>query len=141
LGHHHAVGGSVDKLANKFAELVDEKTEGRIKIRVFPGGQLGQEREAYDLVNQGAVDISITSPAILETVYPPIAVTSLPFGFRGWEHARALYKGEFGEKIAEGVRTNSNSTILTYVHLGFRDLLFVGEAPTSLAEIKGKRMR
>src|SRR5690606_3993469 len=32
-------------------------------------------------------------------------------------------------------------TILTYVHLGFRDLLFVGEAPATLAEIKGKRMR
>ncbi|MGI6854343.1 TRAP transporter substrate-binding protein [Mesorhizobium sp. 1B3] len=141
LAHHHAVGGTVDKLANKFAELVDEKTDGRVKVRVFPGAQLGQEREAYDLVNQGAVDVSITSPAILETVYPAIAVTSLPFSFRGWDHARELYKGEFGQKLAEGVRANSNSTILGYAHLGFRDLLFVGEAPTTLAEIKGKRMR
>jgi TRAP-type transport system periplasmic protein len=141
LGHHHAVGGTVDKAANKFAELVESKTEGRHQIRVFPGAQLGQEREAYDLVNQGAVDISITSTAILENVYPPMAATSLPFGFQGWDHARELYKGEYGQKLAEGVRANSDSVILAYIHLGFRDLLFTGEAPTTLAEIQGKRMR
>lgn len=141
LGHHHAVGGTVDKLANKFAELVGEKTDGRVTVRVFPGAQLGQEREAYDLVNQGAVDVSITSTAILENVYQPMSATSLPFAFRGWEHARDLYKGEFGQTLSAGVRENSNSVILTYVHLGFRDLLFIGDAPTTLAEINGKRMR
>lgn len=141
LAHHHAVGGAVDKAANKFAELVAEKTDGRIEVRVFPGAQLGQEREAYDLVNQGAVDVSITSTAILENVYPPMAVTSLPFGFQSWEHARALYKGEFGQALAAGVRENSDTLILAYLHLGFRDLLFVDDAPTSLSEISGMRMR
>lgn len=141
LGHHHAVGGAVDKAANKFAELVAEKTNDRVEVWVFPGAQLGQEREAYALVNQGAVDVSITSTAILENVYPPMAVTSLPFGFQGWDHARELYKGEFGQALAAGVRENSDSVILAYLHLGFRDLLFVDDAPTSLSEISGMRMR
>jgi tripartite ATP-independent transporter DctP family solute receptor len=141
LGHHHAVGGTVDKAANKFAELVAEKTDNRIEVRVFPGAQLGQEREAYALLNQGAVDVSITSAAILETLYPPMAVTSIPFGFQGWDHARELYQGEFGQALAAGVRENTDSVVLSYIHLGFRDLLFIGEAPTTLAGIKGMRMR
>jgi tripartite ATP-independent transporter DctP family solute receptor len=141
LAHHHAVGGAVDQTANKFAELVNQKSGGAMTIRVFPGAQLGQEREAYDLVNQGGIDISITSTAILDKVYPAMAVTSVPFLFKGWEHAREVYKGEFGQKLAEGVRASSDSVVLGYLHLGFRDLLFTGEAPTTLAALKDRRMR
>ncbi|MBM6581200.1 TRAP transporter substrate-binding protein [Microvirga sp. BT689] len=141
LGHHHAVGGAVDKAAKHFAALVNEKSGKRITVRVFPAAQLGQEREAYDLVNQGAIDISITSTAILDKVFPPIAVTSLPFVFRDWDHARTAYKGEFGKALTDGVREASDTEILGFIHLGFRDLLFTGEPPATLADMKGKRMR
>ncbi|PSM19227.1 TRAP transporter substrate-binding protein [Nitratireductor sp. StC3] len=141
FAHHHAVGGTVDKAANRFAQLVKEKSDGRINVLVFPGGQLGQEREAYDLVNQGGIDISLTSTPLLSGAYPPMAVTSLPFAFKGWDHARELYQGEFGQKLAEGIADNSKTVVLAYMHLGFRDLLFVDEAPTTLAGINGMRMR
>ena len=141
LSHHHAVGGQVDVAAKKFAELVGEYSKGEITIQVFPAAQLGQEREAFDLVNQGAIDISITSTPILDKIYPPIAATAAPLLVKGWEHARTLYKGEFGETITAGVRDASEVEILGYIHLGFRDLMFKGKAPLTLAEIAGKRMR
>ena len=141
LAHHHAVGGAVDKAAKHFAALVNEKSGKRITIRVFPGAQLGQEREAYDLVNQGAIDISITSTAILDKVFPPMTVTSLPFVFRDWDHARSVYKGEFGKALTEGVRQTSDTEILSFIHLGFRDLLFTGAPATAVAAMQGKRMR
>jgi len=141
LAHHHAVGGQVDIAANKFAELVKEYSKGDVTIQIFPAAQLGQEREALDLVNQGAIDISITSTPILDKLFPPMAATSAPLIFKGWEHARKVYKGEFGQKLIEGVRENSDVEILAFVHLGFRDLMFKGDAPLTLAEIAGKRMR
>lgn len=141
LGHHHAVGGQVDIAAKKFAELANEYSKGEITIQIFPAAQLGQEREALDLVNQGAIDISITSTPILDKLYPPMAATSTPLIFKGWDHARKLYKGEFGQGLAAGVRDNSDVEVLGYIHLGFRDLMFKGEAPTTLAGVAGKRMR
>lgn len=141
LAHHHAVGGQVDKAANKFAELVEEYSNGDITIRIFPAAQLGQEREALDLVDQGAIDISITSTAVLDKLYAPMAATSAPLIFKGWDHARKLYKGEFGQGLIEGVRDNSDVEILSFVHLGFRDLMFTGDAPVDLADMAGKRMR
>src|SRR5262245_55173110 len=93
LAHHHAVGGTVDLTANKFAELVNAKTKGAVQIKVFPAAQLGQEREAYGLCNTGVLDLSITSLGILDQVYPPINVTSLPFVFRDWDHVHKLYEG------------------------------------------------
>lgn len=141
LAHHHAVGGQVDTAAKKFAEFAKELSNGEITVMVFPGAQLGQEREALDLVNQGAIDISITSTPILDKLYPPMATTSAPGVFKGWEHARSVYKGEYGQGLIAGVRENSDVEVLGFIHLGFRDLMFKGDAPTTLAGMNGLRMR
>ncbi len=141
LGHHHAVGGEVDLMAHKLADLVKEKTNGRITIQVFPAAQLGQEREAYDLLNQGAIDMTVTSTGILDKVYPPMAVTSLPFIFHSWDQARHAFHGAFGQALTDGVRANSNTEVLAFVGLGFRDMLFRGDPVTTVAGMKGLRMR
>lgn len=141
LGHHHAVGGRIDQAATYFSDLVKERSEGRIVVQVFPGAQLGQEREALDLVNQGGIDMTITAAPILERIYPPMAVTAAPFLFTDWDFAREVFHGQFGEELRAGVAENSNVVILGFFHTGFRDLMFVDDAPTTIAEIKGMRMR
>jgi tripartite ATP-independent transporter DctP family solute receptor len=141
MGHHHAVGGAADKAANHFADLVSEKSAGRITVRVFPGAQLGQEREAFDLMNQGGIDISVTSTGIIDKVYPPIAVTAMPFVFNSWDHAMGALNGEFGQRLTEGVRNASETEILAYFGFGFRDLMFTGTPKTTLAEMQGIKMR
>lgn len=141
LAHHHAVGGTVDQAANKFAELVNAKTKGAVQIKVFPAAQLGQEREAYGLCNTGVVDLSITSLAILDQVYPAINVTSLPFVFRDWDHIYKLYNGAFGEALGDGVKQRTKTRVLGYIHLGFRDMLFRGAPVREAAGMKGLKMR
>jgi TRAP-type transport system periplasmic protein len=141
LAHHHAVGGQVDLTANKFAELVASKSGGALQIKVFPAAQLGQEREAYGLVNTGVVDLSITSLAILDQVYPVINVTSLPFVFRDWEHVYKLYDGEFGQALRDGIKQRTGTQLLGYLHLGFRDMLFRGAPIADAAGLKGVKMR
>lgn len=48
LGHHHNVDGIVDLYCKKFVELSSAKSNGRIKVDVYPGAQLGQEFEAAE---------------------------------------------------------------------------------------------
>ena len=141
LAHHHAVGGTVDQAANKFAELVNAKTKGALQVKVFPAAQLGQEREAYGLANTGVVDLSITSLGILDQVYPPINVTSLPFVFRDWDHVYKLYNGAFGEALRDGIKQRTNTQVLGYIHLGFRDMLFRGAPVRDAMAMKGLKMR
>jgi tripartite ATP-independent transporter DctP family solute receptor len=141
LAHHHAVGGTVDQAATRFAELVNAKTKGALQIKVFPAAQLGQEREAYGLANTGVVDLSITSLGILDQVYPPINVTSLPFVFRDWDHIYKLYNGEFGAALRDGIKQRTSTQLLGYIHLGFRDMLFRGAPVRDAAAMKGLKMR
>src|SRR5690242_11681375 len=109
IAHHHAVGGIVDQAANRLATTLRERSSGRINARVFPAAQLGQEREAYDLLNSGAIDITFTSTGIMDKAYQPIEVTALPFVFRDWGHARRALNGEFGQAMTDGLRANSNT--------------------------------
>lgn len=141
LAHHHPVNGQIDVAAKKFAELVSEKSGGAITIQIFPGAQLGQELEAFDLLNQGGIDITLTSTPLLDRVYPPMAMTVLPFVFRDWDHVQAAFQGEFGEALADGVRQNSETEILAWLGLGFKDMMFRGDALTSLDSLAGVRIR
>jgi tripartite ATP-independent transporter DctP family solute receptor len=141
LAHHHGIGGTVDQTANKFAEIVNAKSNGKLQIKVFPAAQLGQEREAFGLCNTGVVDLSITSLAILDQVYPAINVTSLPFVFRDWNHVNKLYNGEFGAALRDGIMKQTETQLLGYIHLGFRDMFFRGEPIREAAGMKGVKMR
>lgn len=141
LAHHHAVGSTVDKTANKFAEIVNARSKGALVVKVFPAAQLGQEREAYGLCNTGVIDLSITSLALLDQAYPPINVTSLPFVFRDWNHVYKAYSGKFGAALRDGVKTQTKTQVLGYIHLGFRDMLFRGDPIRSASGMKGVKMR
>ncbi len=141
LAHHHAPGGQVDQTAQKFVELVKAASNGQITVTVFPSAQLGQEREAFALLNQGVLDMTLTSVGLMDQFYPPVAVTALPFVFRDWNHANHAFEGEFGQALTAGVLQRSNAQVLGYLSLGFRDMLFRGEPVTDLAGMKGLRMR
>lgn len=141
MGHHHAVGGLIDNTAKKFAELVTEKTNGEVEVRIFPGAQLGQERELFDLLNNNGVDATITSLGHMDRYYPPIAATSFPFAFRSWDHARNALTGDFGKMLKSGLKEKSNAQIVGWLEVGFRDLLFRGDPVTELAGMKGLEMR
>jgi tripartite ATP-independent transporter DctP family solute receptor len=141
LGHHHAVGGQVDQTANLFEKLVKEKSNGKLTIKVFPAAQLGQEREAFEQLNQGILDMTITSLGLMDKFWPPIAVETMPFLWRDWTHAEKAIYGKWGEEIANGISKNTNAKLLGILGAGFRHMLFRGEPVTKVENIRGMKMR
>lgn len=141
LAHHHAVGGTVDLAANRLAELVAERSGGELEIEIFPAAQLGQELEAFQLVDQGVIDMSVTSLGLMDQYFPPMAVTSLPFLITSWEQAEEAFSGEFGAELAEGLADETNARLLAYLYLGFRDMLFREDPVTDVTNMAGLRMR
>jgi TRAP-type C4-dicarboxylate transport system substrate-binding protein len=66
---------------NKFAELVDEKSDGRIAVEVFHGGQLGSGVETFEAVKNGYLDFAGDSFANLATITPAFEIFHFPFLF------------------------------------------------------------
>lgn len=83
----------------KFAELVAERTNGAIKIDIFPSAQLGDERANIEDLQMGTLDIAVSSTGPLGNFVSDYLILDLPYLFSNYEHAHAVLDGEIGENL------------------------------------------
>ena len=81
------------------AEDLANRTNDRIKLKVYPGGQLGDEKSTLEITIFGGIDINRTSLAPLNSIVPETSVFSLPFLFRSTEHMRNVLDGPIGQEV------------------------------------------
>lgn len=141
MGHHQGLNSMLDRTAKHFAALVEEKTGGEVKVRVFPSGQLGGETEALDLLAQGGIDITITSIGNQDKYLPALAALSSAYTFRDVEHAEKAMLGAFGDQVIKDVADASSIQILGWLLVGPRDMMFKDVTVTSLDQFQGLKMR
>ena len=80
-------------------EDINAATAGRISIKLYPGGQLGEEKDTLELAIFGGIDVNRTSLAPLNSIVPETSVISLPFLFRSTAHMRKVLDGPIGDEI------------------------------------------
>lgn len=83
----------------KFAEIVAEKTDGRVKIDIFHSGQLGNERDSIEGLQLGTVDIAVSSTAPIGTFVKDFQMLDLPFIFEDYATADEQLDGELGQAL------------------------------------------
>lgn len=87
-------------LGNKrFADLVKERTNGRIIIEVYPGSQLGQERAVIEQVQFGAIDFTRVSISPLAAFVPVFNALQLPYLYRSEDHMWKVLLGPIGKEL------------------------------------------
>jgi tripartite ATP-independent transporter DctP family solute receptor len=141
LGHHHNVGGIVDNYAKHFSQVMAQKTNGRVDVQVFAGGQLGQEGEAVEGVHLGTLQMTIGSSPFLDKYVKEMGTEQLPYLFDSWEHADRALNGPVGEELTKRLLERSNVRLLSFFPFGFRDMFFRDKPVTSLKQLKGMKMR
>ena len=80
-------------------ERLAEKSNGKLKVLIYPSGQLGAERECLELLQIGSLDITKVSAAVLENFIEDYKVLSMPYIFRDREHAFEVFDGPIGENM------------------------------------------
>ncbi len=129
------------RAAQEFADLVAKKTGGKIEIKLFPQGQLGNERENEESLQLGNLDLTFGGPGVLTNFDPKIGIFDMPFMFHGYDHANAVMDGSIGKKIFESLRKNAGIRVLASGAQGFRNVLTKGKSIGSMADIKGVKIR
>lgn len=81
FAHEEGQGDVQDLYANKFKELIEEKTDGRISVDVYTAGTLGTNMDVLQSLQTGAIEIAITSPGFSGDVIPESNIMSVPFLF------------------------------------------------------------
>src|SRR4051812_21761932 len=99
-----------------FVQLADDiakRSDGKIKIELFPASQLGSEREQTEQVNLGALEMHSSGGAI-QNYAPQLGAWSLPFLFRGSEHYDHVMDGPVGKQFVDLLIKKSSIRILAF---------------------------
>jgi len=101
-------------MAAEFKRQVEGLTEGRLKVGIFPAGQLGGNREIARLIGRNVVQTGFATIGGVAPAYPPLAITQIPFVPASAEAAQAVYDGPFGTMLAEGLERRTGMMVLGY---------------------------
>jgi len=126
--------------ALEFARLVEERTDGRIKIEVYPGGVLGDESSTIEQIQFGAIDFVRTSITPMANFEPAMNVLSLPYLYPSEEYMFQVLQSEIGEGVLEGLK-DSGIIGLTWYDSGARSFYTRNVEVTSPEDLAGLRIR
>ena len=102
FGHGLSTSHPVHKAMVIFGEKLEEISEGRFKVLIYPSQQLGTERQLIELVQIGSLDMMKTSAAVLENFSPTIKVFGIPYLFKDKDHYYRVLDGSVGEELLNG---------------------------------------
>ena len=140
VGHSGAPDGFADIASVKFKELVEERTDGRFTVEVFPSGQLGGERELVEGAQIGSVDIAVVLAGIMESFVSEFGVLNLPYLFDDRDHVFATLDGPVGEDLLallDGVDLKG----LAFGEFGFRSMMTAPRPINTPADLNGIKIR
>jgi len=81
------------------AERVEEISRGRMRVDIYPSGQLGQERDLIELLQIGSLAMTKVSTAPLEAFVPEMKIFGIPYVFRDHAHSWKIFNGPIGKKL------------------------------------------
>jgi TRAP-type transport system periplasmic protein len=126
--------------AKKFGETVEAKSGGKIKVRLFPSGQLGGDLQTVSAIQGGTIDLTVLNAGLLVGQVKEFGLFDLPFLFESGKEADAVVDGPFGRKLSETLPAK-NLVPLGFWELGFRNLTNSRRPVTKLEEIQGLKVR
>lgn len=88
---------------DRWAELVTQRSNGRMRMRTFHSSQLGQQDEAIQQLRLGAIDFANFNLSPLNNLVPETQVLTLPFVFRDEGHVHRTVDGPIGEELAQKI--------------------------------------
>ncbi len=126
--------------AVKFKELVEKKTNGEVKVTIFPNAKLGDERTLLERMKMGIVDAGIITTGPIINFIPIYGVIDLPFLFTGPKHAYKVLDGPIGQKLlAEMDKVGWKG--LAFAERGFRNLTNNKRPVKEPKDVKGLKIR
>jgi len=135
MDHPYMIG------AQKFADLIKERTNGRIEIKLYPSNQLGKgEREMTEGIQQGAIDLLVTSTGPMGGFSPSINILDFPFLFRDFNHVDLVLDGPIGRKLLDDFE-KAGIKGLAFWENGFRHLTNNKVSVKKVEDGKGLKIR
>ena len=126
--------------ALKFADLVKEKSGGRIAVQVAGAAQLGDDLTMLSALRTGTLDMSINSQGPIASVLPELSALGLPYLFSTQAKAWELLDGPVGQALAKKLEPK-NLILLAWMDNGIRQISNNKRPITKPDDLKGVKLR
>lgn len=128
--------------AVKWAELVEERSEGKIKLKVYPNAQLvsGDQTREFSAMRSGLIDMAVGSTINWSTQVPELNLFSLPFLMPDDAAVDAITQGEAGKQVFAAIEKRGVMP-LAWGENGFREISNSRKPITQPEDLKGLKIR
>ncbi|MDQ0218689.1 TRAP transporter substrate-binding protein [Peribacillus cavernae] len=124
----------------KFKEIVEKETDGKVKVEIYANGLLGNDRTMIEGLELGTIEAVGVSTSMLANWAPSMLAYDLPFSISSEEVADKILDGPYGQKSAEQLE-KEGILLLGYMENGFRHLTNSKREIESLDDLKGLKIR
>lgn len=133
-------GHTMTEGANRFAQLLQDKSQGRLKARVFPGAVLGGDVPVIASLKGGSIDATIVSAGIVAQTVKDFNLLVMPSIFDDRNEADALLDGPYGRKLLDKLPANG-LVGLAYLEHGYKHVSNSKRAVTKWEDLDGLKLR
>lgn len=138
LGHTLTSSSPFHQLAEKFKEEIEDRTDGKVSVSIFPSSQLGGELDMIKSARTGGIDMFIAANTSFETNIPEWGLLSIPFLFEDKAEANTVLQSEVGDKFLD-MLSEQNLVGLGWLGAIERDLF--GNKKIDLEDMDGYKVR
>ena len=127
-------------MAEKFKDLIEQRSSGKINVKVYHSASLGNETEILQQIQMGTVEMGIITGGPFDTFDPIVRVINYPFLFKDNAQADEILDGPLGMEILKSLETTGFKG-LCFSENGFRNLTNNKNAVKTPDDIKGLKIR
>jgi TRAP-type transport system periplasmic protein len=137
LGHPHYEG------AELFKKLVEQRSSGEVEVQLFPNNQLGNDRQIFEAMKLGSVDIILTDQGVPSYAGQPLwAMLQSPYMYRDYEHALKVFRSPVLQQLYDRSEREISVTVLDPMwYYGVRHLTTAKKIVRTPADLRGMKIR
>ncbi len=133
-------GSAQNIAAEKFKELIEQRSNGDVKVQIFHSASLGNETEILQQVQMNSIQMAIVTGGPFDTFDPMARVVNYPFLFKDYEQVDQILDGPLGAELLKSLE-GSGFKGLCFSENGFRNLTNNKRAVISADDLKGLKIR
>lgn len=122
------------------AKILSERSNGRITMQIYSGGQLGGEKETIEMIQAGTLAVNRISTGSLAGFNSKLTAYTLPFVFRDSNHMWKVLEGKLGQELLKDLEKDGMVGV-AYYDSGARSFYTRGKAINTPADAKGMKLR
>lgn len=127
------------KALSEMSDALYKQTEGRYKLEVQPNELLGNQKDAFELVQNGTIAMAMVANSIVENVNPDFAVLGLPYAYDSVEHQKKVFTSGILDDIFSSTSAN-NFEVMAAFTAGSR-CVYTDKPIKEPADLKGYKIR